>query len=205
MTPPRPIAILLLAAALPHAVPAQTRAAELGRRILAAGLDPAECYRIRDLEITHDEARIYLTDGYLMLGKPVDGAPLTAVFSADTDGGDAEVLLLPPDRSERRSMAAYTGTPNLNEHFSQAAFLFTDDTAQSLLEQLRSSGAKKTPDLGAVLSERWGTVVLNLLQGFESRIVLDLLTPGARRGFFEAVIQGNKLSNFDVVFDARGY
>ena len=25
-----------------------------------------------------------------MFGKPVNGAPLTAVFSADTDGGDAE-------------------------------------------------------------------------------------------------------------------
>lgn len=206
MTAPRLLAIVALIAALPCPAGAQPRtAAQLGREILSAGLDPAECYRVRDLEITQDEARIYLTDGYLMFGKSVKGAPLTAVFSADTDGGDAEVLLLPPDRSERRSMAAYTGAPNLNEHFTQAAFIFTDSTAQSLLEQIGSAGAKKVPDLGAVMSERWGSVVANLLVGFESRIVLDLLTPGTRRGFFEAVIQGNKLGNFDVISDSRAY
>ena len=199
---------LVLTRVLPAAAqtpPAQNRAAELGRQVLAAGLDPAECYRIRDIEITQDEARIYLTDGYLMFGKPVNGAPLTAVFSADTDGGDAEVLLLPPDRSERHSMAAYTGAPNLNEHFSQAAFIFTDETAKLLLEQVRAADAKKAPDLGAVMSARWNSVVMNLLQGFESRIVLDLLTPGAHPGFFEAVIQGNKLGNFDIIADARAY
>jgi hypothetical protein len=197
-------AILTLLAALPGLASAQKRTgAELGRQIIAAGLDPAECYRVRDLEITHDEARIYLSDGYLMFGKPVDGVPLTAVFSGDTDGGDAEVLLLPPDRSERRSMATYTGAPNLSEHFTQAAFIFTDDTARSLLEQVRTTEARKVPDLGAVMMDRWNSVVTNLLGGFESRIVLDILKPGPRRGFFEAVIKGNKLGNFDIIFDAR--
>ena len=44
------------------------------------------------------------------------------------------------------------------------------------------------------------------MTSFESRMVLDLLTPGARgQGFFEAVIQGRKLGNFDVVYDARAY
>jgi hypothetical protein len=191
---------------LPEMAVAQKRtAAELGRQILAAGLDPAECYRVRDLEITHDEARIYLTDGYLMFGKPVDGVPLTAVFSGDNEGGDAEVLLLPPDRAERRSMAAYTGSPNLNEHFTQAAFIFTDDTARSLLDQVRAGEAKKAPDLGAVMVDRWNSVVTNLLGGFESRIVLDILKPGPRRGFFEAIVKGNTLGNFDLIFDTRAH
>jgi hypothetical protein len=202
----RLFAILPLLAPLATAAISQPRtASDLGRQIISAGLDPAECYRVRDIEITQDEARIYLTDGYLMFGKPVNGAPLTAVFSADTDGGDAEVLLLPPDRSERKSMAAYAGAPNLNEHFDQAAFIFTDATAQSLLEQVRTGGSKKFPDIGAILLARWGSVVSNLLTGFESRVVLDLLTPGVRKGFFEAVIQGRKLGNFDLVYDARAY
>ncbi len=206
MPAPRVLALLPLLAAISSTAPAQNPvAAELGKKVLAAGLDPAECYRIRDFEITQDEARIYLTDGYIMFGKPVQGAPLTAVFSGDTDGGDAEVLLLPPEISERRSMAGYTGAPNLNEHFTQAAFIFTDGTAQSLLEQIRTSGAKKAPDVGAVMAERWGSVVANLLGGFESRVILDLLTPDRKRGFFEAVIKGNKLGNFDVIADSRSY
>ncbi len=180
-------------------------AAELGKQVAVAGLDMDNCYRVRDIEITHDEVRISLTEGYLMFGKPVNGQPLTAVFSADTDGGDGEILLLPPDRSERKSMAAYIGSPNLNEHFDQAALLFTDDTAKSLLEQVQASGAKKTPEFAAIMNERWGRVVANLMTSFESRIVLDLLTPGGRGGFMEAVIQGRKLGNFDVIFDQRGY
>jgi hypothetical protein len=181
-------------------------AADLGKQVIGAGLDTNECYRVHDIEISKEDARFYLTDGYLMFGKPVDGGPVTAVFSADTDGGDAEVLLLPPDRSERKSMAGYAGSPNLNEHFTQAAFIFTDDTAQSLLEQIKAGDAKKYPDIGALLNTRWGQIAANLTSGFESRIVLDLVTRGASKGgFFEAFIQGRKLGNFDVMYDARGY
>jgi hypothetical protein len=184
----------------------QHAAADLGKQVTSAGLDPNECYRVHDIEISKDDARIYLTDGYLMLGKPAGGGPVTAVFSADTDGGDAEILLLPPDRSERKSMAAYAGSPNLNEHFSQAAFIFTDDTAQSILDQIKAGDAKQYPDIGALLNTRWGQIVANLMSGLESRVVLDLATLGASRGgFFEAFIQGRKLGNFDVMYDARGY
>ena len=186
--------------AQPHA------AADLGHAITGAGLDVNECYQVRDLRISKEDATFYLTDGYLMFGKPVNGAPLTAVFSAETEGGDAEVLLLPPDRSERKSMATYTGTPNLDEHFTQAVFVFTDDTARSLLDQIHENGAKKAPDMGTIVLTRWGGVIANLMSGFESRIALDLLTPGARRGgFFQAVMQGKKLGNFDILYDARQY
>jgi hypothetical protein len=197
--------VALFLAAWPVAAQIAHVAADLGRQVLTAGLDPAECYRVRDLELSEEDARFFLTDGYLMFGRPVDGAPLTAVFSADTDGGDAEVLLLPPDRSERKSMAAYTGSPNLNEHFAQAAFIFTEPEARSLIERVRESGAKKYPDIGAIMTERWNRVVENLMSGFESRIVLDLLTPGEKRGFLQAVIEGHKLGNFDVIYDSRGY
>lgn len=180
-------------------------AADLGRAVLAAGLDPNECYRIRDVEIAEEDARFYLTEGYLVFGRPVNGAPLTAAFSADTEGGDGEILLLPPGQSERKSMAAYTGAPNLNEHFAQAAFFFTETGARSLLETVRGSGARRTPDIGAIMVERWGRVVANIMSSFESRIVLDLLTPGSGAGYFEAVIHGKKLGDFDVLYDSRGY
>lgn len=56
-------------------------AADLGKQVAMAGLDMDNCYRVRDIEITRDEVRISLTEGYLMFGKPVNGQPLTAVFS----------------------------------------------------------------------------------------------------------------------------
>jgi Peptidase family M1 domain len=181
-------------------------AADLGRAILAAGLDRSTCYHVRDLEISEEDAHFYLTDGYLIFGKPVNGAPIAAVFSADLEGGDAEVLLLPPNRSERKALSRYTNSPNLDEHFTNAIFLFTETQARALAEQVRAKGeARQTLEVGAVLTDQWSAAVANLTGSFETRFVLDLLgNSSAQHGFFEAIIQGRKLGNFDVGFDSHG-
>ena len=151
-------------------------AADLGRAVLAAGLDRSACYHVRDLEISEEDAQFYLTDGYLIFGKPVNGAPIAAVFSADLEGGDAEVLLLPPNRSERKALSRYTNSPNLDEHFTNAIFLFTETQARALAEQIRAKGdARPVPEVGAVLAEQWSPAVANLTGSFETRFVLDLL------------------------------
>ncbi len=185
--------------------PAQTRlAADLGRSVVAAGLDPSECYRVRDLELAEEDAHFYLTDGYLIFGKPVHGAPVSAVFSGDVDAGDAELILLPPDRAERKSLASYTGSPNLDEHFRTAIFLFTEPRARALVDRVRSApGVKKLPDIGALMAEQWNRTLANIESSYESRVVLDLLSPEHAAGFFEAVIQGRKLGNFDFLYDRR--
>lgn len=188
-------------------ISAHSKAADLGRAVRAAGLDPAECYRIHDIEFSQEDMRFYLTSGYLIFGKVVNGNPVSAVFSADTDGGDAEVLLLPPDKSERRSLALHTGAPNLDEHFKTAVFLFTDAAVRNLLEQVRSSdSARKTPDIGALLADQFNSTVGNIAASFESRMVFDLLNANDQtRGFFGALIQGRKLGNFDLIADPRSY
>lgn len=178
-------------------------AADLGRAVIAAGLDPSECYRVRDLEISEQDAHFYLTDGYLIFGKSVNGAPVSAVFSGDVDGGDAELILLPPDRSERKSLASYTGSPNLDEHFRTAVLLFTEPRARALLDRVRSAANKKLPDIGALMAEQWNRTLANIESSYESRVILDLLSPEHAAGFFEAVIQGRKLGNFDFLYDQR--
>ena len=181
-------------------------AAELGRAIRGAGLDPAECYRIHDVEFAEEDARYYLASGYLIFSRPVNGGPVAAVFSADAEGGDAEILLLPPDRSERRSLAKHIGTPNLNEHFTAAIFLFTDARMRDLQSRLRSgSEARKSPDIGALLADRWNPTLGNVIGSFESRMVLDLINETGEKGFFESLIQSKTLGNFDVLYDPRAY
>ncbi len=185
---------------------AGTRAADLGKSLLQAGLDSNQCYRIRDISFTQEDAQFFLTDGYLILGKPVAGRPLTAVFSADVEGGDAEVLLLPPDTSERKSLGIHTGAPNLNEHFRTAVFFFSDATAENLVRDMTAKESRKAPEAGVLMAEKWTPVVKNLMDSFESRLMLDLLTPGAGgHGFFAALISGNKLGNFDILRDDRIY
>jgi Peptidase family M1 domain len=196
-------------AAVTLALLAQTpRAADLGGELLNAGLDPTACFRVRDLEIDREDAQFYLTEGYLIFGKPVNGAPVSAVFSAEVEGGDGEVLMLPPNRSERKSLAGYTGSPNLDEHFKNAVFLFTDAEARGLEENLRAKAEAKTfPEVGAILADQWSRTVINLTSSFESRMLLDLIAGKSadQKGFFDAIVQGKKLGNFDLSYDGRSY
>jgi len=191
---------LVLAARLPLMGGA---AADVARAIRENSFDRDECYRVRDLTLVREDIKIYLTDGYLIFSKPVAGRPIAAVFLADTEGGDGEVMLLPPDRAERRSLATYTDSPNLDEHFRGAVFLFTGDVYDALKKQLPDNPAnKKVPELGALLDERWTSALRNLGASYETRLTLDLLGwPASRPGLLVAFFQGIKLGNFDVVFD----
>src|SRR6185437_15472333 len=82
-------------------------AADLARAIRENSFDRDECYRVRDLTLSREDIRIYLNDGHLLFSKPVAGRRIAALFAADVEGGDGEVLLLPPNRAERSSLARY--------------------------------------------------------------------------------------------------
>jgi len=175
----------------------------LASAIRDAGLDPDECYRVRDLDLTREDVRIYLTEGFLIFGKPVVGKRISAVFVGEIDGGDAEVLLFPPLRSERMSLAKFTESPNLNEHFKLAAFLFTDDTHQEVLERIRSGEVgKRVPEMGSLYVERYTSLVKNLSESVEARLVKDLSDPAGGSSFFLASIRGLRLGSFDMIVDA---
>ncbi len=196
---------LLTALFIPIVSYAAAGGAELARGVREVELDSAECYRVHDVQLNKDDVHLYFTDGYLVFGKPVNGMRTTAVFTAEVEAGDAEILLLPPNKSERRSLARYTGSPNLDEHFAAAVLLFGDDTYSNLMQQIRASEFnKRNAEMGALMADDWNRVVRNLSESFESRLLLDLLSPAHRQqGCFVAVIHGKKLGNFDVVYEPR--
>ncbi len=201
------VPILAAPAAAPQSPPAaraETATEALARRINETGLDPEECYHVRDLRLSREDARIYLTEGVLIFGKEVGGKRISAAFSGDIEAGDAEMLLLPPVRSERLSLASFTDSPNLSEHFRTAVFLFTDDTYKEIMKTLQARGIRKRPDRGALMAENLDSVVRNLAGSFNIRIVRDLLaeTP-SENGFFYGAVVGNKLGNFDFLYDPR--
>ncbi|MBM3775579.1 MAG: M1 family metallopeptidase, partial [Acidobacteria bacterium] len=192
---------LLIFPALAHA----GQASEIARAIRELELDPAACHRVRDLVFSREDARFYLTDGYLIFARPLAGSPVAAVFAAAADGGDAEVLLLPPLGSERRSLASHTGAPNLSEHFDTAVLVFSDHTYRELRALIAASPASRpAPDVGMLLSENWTPVLRNIATSFETRLVFDLLSQvPEQEGFFNAAIRGRTRGNFDVHFDPR--
>ncbi len=178
---------------------------DLAQRIREAGLDPSSSLRVRELELRKEDARIFLNEGVLVFLKAIDGRRLGAVFTAESPGDDAEVLLLPPTRPERASLAAFTQSPNLEEHFTSALFLFTDDSAESLERQIRASEFQRpAPEEGALLASRWNPILRNLSASFEARLVEDVLAQrSGRDGIFFAVMAGKTLGNFDLVIDPR--
>jgi hypothetical protein len=92
---------------------------------------------------SREDVRIYLTDGHLIFSKPVAGHRIAAVFTADTEGGDGEVIVFPPDRAERRSLAAFTHAPNLDDHFRSALFLFTGAEYDDLQSQIAQNSTTR--------------------------------------------------------------
>ena len=191
-------AVLILAAAIP--LFAARQGFDTAEAIRKQELDPNACFRARELTLQRDDLRFYFTEGWIILGKPVNGRRYTALFVQDTDGGDAEVLLMPPSRGERFSLSKFTGSPTLNEHFSVAVIVFTDATADDLWSAAESS--KRNPEMGHLLAREWTTTVANLTGSFLVRLVEQTIaqTP-PDRGFLYAAITGRTLGNFDILYD----
>ena len=193
--------ILALLALVCLRLGAAQSAASIAEELHHITLDPQECYRVLDLNFNAADARIYFTSGYLMFAKPLNGQKIAAIFVADVEGGDGEILLIPPTRSERVSLANFTETPNLDEHLRSALLIFTDGTADRLLALVQAGPmSKKVPEMGALLAESHSSVLRNLVTSFEVRLVQDLLSHD-RPGVFYAAVAGAKLGNFDVLYD----
>src|SRR5580698_764137 len=201
------LAALALFLQLPlAAAPATLTAANLARAFRENSFDRGECYRVRDLSLVKDDIRIYLTDGHLIFSKPVAGHRIAAMFTADTEGGDGEVIIFPPDRAERRSLAAFTHSPNLDDHFRSALFLFTGAEYDDLQSQIaQNSTNKKMPEIGALMDEQWTPVLRNLMESYETRLVLDLMGGSAHpTDLLAAVFDSPKLGTFAVIYDPPG-
>ena len=173
--------VLALACLLPFTAFGGT-AGDIARAVRENSFDRDECYRVRDLTLIKEDIRVYLTDGYLIFSKPVAGRRIAAVFSTDVEGGDGEVIVLPPDRAERRSLATFIDAPNLDEHIRAALLLFTGDVYEQLKSQMANNPAnRKAPEMAPVLDEQWTPVLRNLGTSYQVRLTLDLMAKAGAR------------------------
>ena len=165
-------------------------------------VDPAQTYRVRELQISRGDIKIYLTEGVLAFATPVAGRPVAAIFTTDqSEGGDAEILVLPPHRSERAAMAAFSKRPNLDEHFDSAVFFFSDDTAKELLAQIRERPIRTPPEALPQLTQIANSVLRNstYLDVQATQSILDNHLPS--HGFFHGRIGGRTLGVFEVMYE----
>jgi len=194
-----PLLLLVVSSGL---AAADERVAAFEKELRGISFDQAACYRVRDLKISREDIRVYLTDGFLIFAQPVNGRRIAAFFTADVEGGDAELLLLPPDAAERKSLATFTQSPTLNEHFKNAMLLFTDDTGAELLASIKEAGSRQSDEMATLLSGKYGSMLRSFTSSFEIRLVEDVF--GNRKpgdGFLFVGTGGSRLGNFDAIHD----
>ncbi len=107
-------------------------------------------YHVRDASIDREDLHFTLDDGTIGFTEATNGQITGAFFE-----GDGEILLVPPDRVERRSLGLFAKAGILEERFSTAYFRFNDDTATQLEKFLRP---EEDEDKQAFLEKWSGTV-----------------------------------------------
>ncbi len=182
-------------------------AAAIATALSQISLDPARTYRVRELQLTRGDIKIYLTEGVLSFVTPIGDRRVGAVFTTEAvEAGDAEVLVLPPQRSERASLASFTKSPNLDEHFTSAVFFFSDDTAQELLAQINEKPVRAAPELAAQFAPVIDPLIRSVSSDMEVRLVKMLLdNHQPAQGFFMSLIAGRELGNFEVLHEPTDF
>src|SRR5437899_10829000 len=110
-------------------------------------------------------------------------------------------MLLPPHRGERQSLAMFTQSANLDEHFRAALMIFTDASMGAMLDRMVKEGSgKKAAEMGAILAEKWNPTLGNVQNGFELRLIQDLLSPSQEGGMLFLALSGKQMGNFDMLY-----
>ncbi len=181
----------------------QPTAATLAAAFQNIAVDPDQTYRVRDLQFSRGDIKIYLNEGVLSFATPVAGHVVAAIFTTQaSEAGDAEILLLPPRRSERASLASFTKSPNLDEHFNSAAFVFSDRTAEELLTMIQQAPIRKASNVALQNRAALNAAVRGATAEAGIRLMQALLdNHPPQEGFFYSFLAGRTLGGFDVFYE----
>ena len=111
-----------------------TPAAAVAAALKDIAFDPAQCWRVRDLSLAREDIKLYLSDGFVMLSKPLGDRPIAALFWAEVEGGDGEIIVLPPS-------AGHNLTPKQQKQ--QAAAIKAEKAAEAKAHKTEVAAAAK--------------------------------------------------------------
>ncbi|HWF48447.1 MAG TPA: M1 family aminopeptidase, partial [Bryobacteraceae bacterium] len=202
MLPRMAICLPLLASLGVAATPPDVTPETISDQLQHLSLDATQTYKVRELQLSRGGVKIYLTEGILSFLTPVAGQIVGAVFTTQAvDAGDGEIIALPPNRAERASLARFTKSPNLDEHFSSALLLFTDATAAELHKQMQQRPLHPIPDAASKLVPQWENLVRGAVVGLNLRLTGSLLDGHQPAdGFFYAFMSGRNFGPFDFTY-----
>ena len=172
--------------------PTGSAAPAIYRELLNPVLTTAGVHHIRDVSINREDLHIILSDGTIGLLQAVDGHITGAAFE-----GTGEILLVPPNRAERTSLALFTGSAVLEQHFNSAYFRFFDDR---LLGELQA-GFRPAENAEEFVAE-WEQPV-KLLARVDSLPLLQTMknAQDPPASYLHVRLGGTQLGVFDVFFN----
>lgn len=204
-------AVFFLACFLPAAYGAESPtpkpAEALYLQLGSTGIDPARVYQVREASLDRPSIHISLEDGTIAFTQDVMGRVTGAFFE-----GEGEILVIPPNEVERKSMSLFTGMAILEERFATAYFRFNDDVISELGPDLRATANQQefleaagpaAKNLANIDAMRLLTTFSRMLPSTDGSSSSDDISQSARSDrFLHARLQGTKLGVFDVYFDS---
>ena len=172
----------------------EANAAELYRDILNPVLDPSQVHTLREVSIDREDLHISLSDGTIAFIQAVNGHITGAIFE-----GQGEVLMIPPGRAERTSLALFTGSAVLEQRFSTAYFRFVDD---KMADEFRAGfrAAENPQEFVA----RWAQPVRDLARADALSILQALTNSGESASrFIHVRLGGSTLGVFDLYLNTN--
>jgi hypothetical protein len=167
-------------------------AISLYRKILAPKLNPSDVHGLRQVSIDREDLHISFSDGEIALLEGIDGHVTGAIFQ-----GEGDVLLFPPNRAERTSLALFTKAAVLNQKFKTAYLRFFDDRlAEELKRGFRPAASPQE------FIDKWQTTLDSLARA-DSLSLLQAMTNSeeAASRFIHLRVGETALGVFDVFFD----
>ncbi|MGC2745800.1 MAG: M1 family aminopeptidase [Candidatus Angelobacter sp.] len=181
--------------ALGQAAPAQSSGVALYRELLNPSFDAKDVYQIREVSIMMEDLHISISDGTIAFVREVNGHITGAIFE-----GVGEVLLVPPNRAERTSLALFTGSAVLEQRFQSAYLRFSDD---KIVDELRSGLRGHAEDAQEFIA-RWQQPALLLARG-DALPILQAMTSASLQpaaSFLHLRIGGTTAGIVDIFFDS---
>jgi len=179
-----------------QAAPPQSGAVALYRELLNPTFDAKDVYQVREVSIMMEDLHISISDGTIGFVREVNGRITGAMFE-----GMGEVLLVPPNRAERTSLALFTGSAVLEQRFQSAYLRFADD---KIVNNLRA-GLRGHAEDAQEFVNRWQQPALLLARG-DALPILQVMTsaPQSAASFLHLRIGGTTAGIIDVFFDSNG-
>jgi hypothetical protein len=207
--PPTPSSLAAHPAA--NATDSAKPAEQLYLQLRHVGLNPARTYKVRGAAIDRPGLHLTFEDGTIAFTHDVQGLITGCFFE-----GDGEVLLAPPTREERASMALGTGMAILEERFNTAYLRFNDDTFADFQPFLRpstdtqefavrfDSAAQNLAELDAL--RVFVTFSRSLPVSGDNQSAGPSPTPQSPDDhFLHARVDGDQLGPFDIHYDSLAY